>query len=101
MSDVLIRDFKMPKSCGSCPFVAFYSRPEDRRCTLRLVEDPELSRLAGQTVLKWVEVSRDGVDKGCPLVEVKEAEVGDLYKVKKAYVTGKHIWLEVKHGRAD
>ena len=34
-------------------------------------------------------------------VEVKEAEVGDLYKVKRAYVTGKKIWMEVEHGLAD
>lgn len=69
--DVLIRDFKKPKSCGSCPFVAFYSRPEDRRCTLRQVEDPELSKLAGQKVNTWVKVTKDKVYKGCPLVEVK------------------------------
>ena len=89
MSDVLIKNMEMPKACyrknenGFCPFL-FYSYAGESYC--------------GLAPCRCLTTKRP---KDCPLVEVKEAKVGDLYEVKKAYVTGKKIWMEVEHGLAD
>ena len=90
MADILIKGMKMPKSCDRC----FYTRfcPAHARRVQRILESD-----ADQVFDVFSEMRL--VD--CPLVEVEEAEFGDLYKVKKAYVTGKRIWMEVEHGLAD
>lgn len=90
MSDLLIKGMDMPERCIDCPLLlGYHSRLENKtiyHCTGRVPED---SRFAEEADLS------KRPKEGCPLVEVKEAEVGDLDKVKKAYVTGKRIWMEV------
>ena len=88
MSDVLVKGMEMPKGCFECDLcekVHFDGNEWHLGCLLLAKE-----------------VFDEGEkDKDCPLIEVKEAEVGDLYEVKKAYVTDKKIWMEVEHGLAD
>ena len=87
--DVLIKGMEMPGCCNECPLLLVYeSRLENKiihHCTGRVPED---SRFSDDADLS------ERPKEGCPLVEVKEAEVGDLNRVKSAYVTGKKIWME-------
>ncbi len=82
MADILIKNLEMPTKCEECKLATVDS-------------------FSTFCPLKKCFVKKGYSFKECPLVEVKEAEVGDLDKVKSAYVTGKKIWMEVNHGLAD
>ena len=81
MSDVLVKGMKMPKNCGCCDMCVLSNDKQTFFCTRQLGKR-----------FRWSLVEKR--QEGCPLVEVREAEVGDLNRVKSAYVTGKKIWME-------